>query len=61
MKDLEKLEQQAKALESINLNELNEEQLTKLAEQLSSMFEESESFINNLTEELKIEENDENE
>jgi len=54
--DLEKLEQQAKQIETINLSELNEEQLTKLAEQLSSMFEESESFINNLTEELKQEE-----
>jgi len=58
--DLEKLEQQAKALEGIDPSKMDEKQLTQLAEQLSSMFEESESFINSLTEELKKEENESN-
>jgi hypothetical protein len=58
--DLEKLEQQAKALEGIDPSKMDEKQLTQLAEQLSSIFEESESFINSLTEELKKEENESN-
>ena len=56
--DLEKLEQQAKALQNIDPSKMDEKQLTQLAEQLSSMFEESESLINKMSEELKQEEND---
>ena len=56
--NLEKLEQQAKALQNIDPTKMSEEQLTQLAEQLSSMFEESELLINNLTEEIKTEDDD---
>jgi hypothetical protein len=59
--DLEKLEQQAKQLETLDPTKMNEEQLAKLAEQLELMFNDSEQFINKLTEELKQEnENDDN-
>jgi hypothetical protein len=59
--DLEKLEQQAKALEGIDPTKMNEEQLAQLAQQLELMFNDSEQFINKLTEELKQEnENDDN-
>ena len=56
--NLEKLEQQAKALQNIDPTKMSEEQLTQLAEQLSLMFEESELLINNLTEEIKTEDDD---
>ena len=56
--DLEKLEQQAKALENLDPSQLSEEQINKLAEQLESMFNDSESVLNKLFEELKQEENE---
>jgi hypothetical protein len=57
--DLEKLEQQAKALQNIDPTKMDEKQLTQLAEQLELIFNDSEQLINNLTEELKQEnEND---
>jgi hypothetical protein len=59
--DLEKLEQQAKALEGIDPANMTEEQLAKLAEQLELIFNDSESVINNLTEELNQEDNDKDE
>ena len=61
MKDLEKLEQQAKALEGIDPTKMDENQLAQLAELIESLFNDSELVINNLTEELKTEENNENE
>ena len=61
--DLEKLQQEAKELELLDITKLSADQLESLVEKLSKMLDLNESFLEETKsqlEEIKIEENESN-